>query len=486
MIATRFNWSEQLLAPLETSLLHSAIDDGDADWEFIDSGMIKFGSLTHASLDVAAIQSRTLNLLATRTKDFRLVVHLLRTLQHAGEPDEITLAAQLFSQFCRQFWSDCFPANKRIKLRLTQQVLQRFELAQSGFTREATPEQRDNVLGDFAGLAQFWRTEYPELSQILDSLSTGYRRIESREPDDIVSSVHSSLLTAEKTTPPVLTAVQNNPAALSPDEPVPVNDIDTGNDRSRKNALLAVADLLCRRAPENAVGYLLRRYAIWHTIQTVPATTSGGKTPLASVSPDRVTDYREKIVHATPALLTEIEQSLSLAPYWLDGHYLAAQAADRLGFHQAAQAIRQSAAEFTARIPALSSCLFSDMTPFISAETADWLAASSSPAGIPGASSDGQIPRDEITRCYTEDGLNAALQKIDDAINKAEQPRDRVYLQLLAASFIEQSGMSGLAQAHYQQLYYTVLHSSVEQWEPALLRQLAEKIPDSDFKRNIV
>lgn len=485
MIATRFNWSEQLLAPLETSLLHCAIDDGDADWEFIDSGMIRFGSLTHASLDVAAIQSRALNLLATRTKDFRLVVHLLRTLQHAGEPDEITLAVQLFSQFCRQFWNDCFPANKRIKLRLTQQVLQRFELAQPAFTREATAEQRDNVLGDFAGLAQFWRTEYPELSQTLDSLSSGYRRIQSSEPDDIVSSVHSSAA-AQIIIPPVITTAQNPAADLSQDDPVPVNDIETGNDRSRKNALLTVADVLCRRSPENAVGYLLRRYAIWHTIQTVPATTCGGKTPLASVSPDRVTDYREKIIHATPALLTEIEQSLSLAPYWLDGHYLAAQAADRLGFPQAAQAIRQSAAEFMTRIPALSSCLFSDMTPFISAETADWLAAASSPAGIPGASSDEQIPRDEITRCYAEDGLNAALQKIDDAINKAEQLRDRIYLQLLAASLIEQSGMTGLAQAHYQQLYYTVLHSSVEQWEPALLRQLAEKIPDSDFKRNIV
>ncbi|MBW5407219.1 type VI secretion system protein TssA [Morganella morganii] len=481
MIATRFNWSEQLLAPLDSGLVSSAVSDSNPDWEYIDSEMIKFGSLTHASLDPEDIQSRILTLLSATTKDFRLVVHLLRTLQHAGNAEEVTLGAQLFSLFCRQFWHSCYPENIRLKVRLTQQVLQRFELAQENFTRQATTAQRDDVLGDFAGLAQFWSEDHQVLSQKLDDLSRGYRRIENSAPDDITASAHPAADTA-KTGSSADPAPRDLPATETGSD-FPAADIDSGNDRTRKSALLNTADALCRRAPENAIGYQLRRYAVWHTIQSVPSADASGKTPLAAVSADRVTAYRKQLTQADPVLLADIEQSLSLAPYWLDGHYLAAQAAQQLGLDTVAQAIRRCASEFVARLPQLTTLSFSDKTPFADADTLAWLTSASatgvSTAGV-------QADTDEITRCYQENGLDAALQKIDDAINRAEQLRDRVCLQLLAASLFEQSGLTGLAQAQYQQLHDIVLRSTVTQWEPVLLRQLTGKLPESDFRRNNV
>lgn len=485
MIATRFNWSEQLLAPLDPGQISSAVSDSNPDWEYIDSEMVKFGSLTHASLDIEAIQSRILTLLSATTKDFRLVVHLLRTLQHAGNAEEVTLGAQLFSLFCRQFWHSCYPENIRLKVRLTQQVLQRFELAQDNFTRQATTAQRDDVPGDFAGLAQFWSEDHQALSQKLDDLSRGYRRIENSTPDDITASAHPAADTA-KTGPSADPAPRALPAAdTETDTDFPAADIDSGNDRTRKTALLNAADALCRRAPENAIGYQLRRYAIWHTIQSVPSADASGKTPLAAVSADRVTDYRKQLTQADPVLLADIEQSLSLAPYWLDGHYLAAQAAQQLGLDAVAQAIRRCASEFTARLPQLTTLSFSDKTPFADADTLAWLSTTDTAAT--GISTGGiQADTDEITRCCRENGLDAALQKIDDAINRAEQLRDRVCLQLLAASLFEQSGMTGLAQAQYQQLYDIVSRSTVTQWEPALLQQLTGKLPESDFRRNNV
>lgn len=482
MIATRFNWSEQLLAPLDPGQISSAVSDSNPDWEYIDSEMVKFGSLTHASLDIEAIQSRILALLSSATKDFRLVVHLLRTLQHAGNAEEVTLGAQLFSLFCRQFWHSCYPENIRLKVRLTQQVLQRFELVQDNFTRQATTAQRDDVPGNFAGLAQFWSEDHQVLSQKLDDLSRGYRRIENRTPDDITASAHPAAKTGLSADP----APRVQPATeAETDTGFPAADIDSGNDRTRKSALLNAADALCRRAPENAIGYQLRRYAVWHTIQSVPSADATGKTPLAAVSADRVTAYRKQLTQADPVLLADIEQSLSLAPYWLDGHYLAAQAAQQLGLDIVAQAIRRCASEFVARLPQLTTLSFSDKTPFADADTLTWL--STTDAAAAGISTGGvQADTDEITRCYRENGLDAALQKIDDAINRAEQLRDRVCLQLLAASLFEQSGMTGLAQAQYQQLYDIVSRSTVTQWEPALLQQLTGKLPESDFRRNNV
>lgn len=480
MIATRFNWSEQLLAPLEPEQVSSAVSDSNPDWEYIDSEMVKFGSLTHASLDTEAIQSRILTLLSTTTKDFRLVVHLLRTLQHAGNAGEVTLGAHLFALFCRQFWHNCYPENIRLKVRLTQQVLQRFELAQDNFIRQAATAQRDDVLGDFAALAQFWSDTHPALSQTLDELSRGYRRIENRVPEERESAVRP----AENTTgtaPSAAPVPQDTPAGTDTD--FPAEDIDSGNDRTRKSALLNAADALCRRAPENAIGYQLRRYAVWHTIQSVPPADATGKTPLAAVSADRVTAYRKQLTQADPVLLADIEQSLSLAPYWLDGHYLAAQAAQQLGLDAVAQAIRRCAAEFTARLPQLTTLSFADKTPYADAETLAWLStAESAPASAVTAAGE----HDEITRCYQENGLDAALQKIDDAMQRAEQLRDRVCLQFLAASLFEQSGMTGIALAQYQQLHDIVSRSTVTQWEPALLQQLTGKLPESDFRRNNV
>ncbi len=76
---TPYSWKEQLLAHLDEQLVCSAVNDSDPDWEYIDSEMIKFGSLSHSQLDVKEIQRRCLRLLETQTKDFRLIVHLLRT-----------------------------------------------------------------------------------------------------------------------------------------------------------------------------------------------------------------------------------------------------------------------------------------------------------------------------------------------------------------------------------------------------------------------
>lgn len=68
-------WREQLLVPLDEAKVSSQLDENSPDWEYIESEMIKFGSLSHSTLDIDDIQRRALQLFATQTKDFRLLVH---------------------------------------------------------------------------------------------------------------------------------------------------------------------------------------------------------------------------------------------------------------------------------------------------------------------------------------------------------------------------------------------------------------------------
>ncbi len=45
-------WLAHLLENLPEDKLSAALDDGNADWEFVDSEIVKLGSLAHSQLDI--------------------------------------------------------------------------------------------------------------------------------------------------------------------------------------------------------------------------------------------------------------------------------------------------------------------------------------------------------------------------------------------------------------------------------------------------
>ena len=71
--------------------------------------------------------------------------------------------------------------------------------------------------------------------------------------------------------------------------------LDPGDERTTRQSLLKVADMLTETGPDQPLGYQVRRYAIWQNITTVPPTRDGKRTDLAAVSADRVADYREAL-----------------------------------------------------------------------------------------------------------------------------------------------------------------------------------------------
>lgn len=89
-----------------------------------------------------------------------------------------------------------------------------------------------------------------------------------------------------------------------------------------------------------------------------------------------VADYQSRLASADMTLWQQVEKSVLLAPYWLDGHCLSAQTAQRLGYKQVADAIRDELTRFLERLPQLTGLLFNDRTPFISEQTKQWLSAS--------------------------------------------------------------------------------------------------------------
>lgn len=123
-------WISHLLENLPEEKLASALKDDNPNWEYIDGEIVKLGSLAHSQLDIPELQRRGLVILASESKDFRLLAHLLRTLQHAGDPH---LALRLLALYVgitgrwlrRRIWriKNALPA---VSLNALKQVLKVF------------------------------------------------------------------------------------------------------------------------------------------------------------------------------------------------------------------------------------------------------------------------------------------------------------------------------------------------------------------------
>ncbi|EAA3663041.1 type VI secretion system protein TssA [Salmonella enterica subsp. enterica serovar Stanleyville] len=458
-------WISHLLENLPEEKLACALKDDNPGWEYIDSEMLKLGSLAHSQLDIPEIQRRGLVILASESKDFRLLAHLLRTLQHAGDP---LLALRLLALYVEHYWTVAAPQNAAHKQRFATQVLKRFETGVESFAETARTAQRDSLLAELAKLAQRWQEQnIPALAQAVDDLSSQYRRAfrgVAPVPPAAGPSTHPAPVSATPSVPVSPSA----PAATT----APPVDIDSHDDKAWRDTLLKVAAILCERQPDSPQGYRLRRHALWQAITSVPQAESDGRTPLAAVPADMTADYQARLNNADLALWQQVEKSLLLAPYWLDGHYLSAQTAQRLGYTSAAEAIRDEVVRFLARLPQLATLLFNDRTPFISEQTKQWLATSSGSQTAPMVRTSEDT--EAVRQCFSEQGLEAALRYLETL--PEGDPRDRFHRQYLGAQLLEVAGMAQLAQQQYRMLFKAGLRMTLAEWEPSLLEQLENKL----------
>jgi type VI secretion system protein VasJ len=166
-------------------------------------------------------------------------------------------------------------------------------------------------------------------------------------------------------------------------------------------------------------------------------------------------------------------KSLLLAPYWLDGHYLSAQTAQRLGYHDAAEAIREEVIRFLTRLPRLATLLFNDHTPFISELTTQWLATVKDDRRTTVPAMQANEEYQTVRVRFTSQGLEAALQYLE-ALPEGS-PRDQFHRQYLGAQLMEEAGMEKLAQQQYRMLFLLGQQMKLSDWEPSLLEQLEHK-----------
>ena len=465
-------WKEQILSPIQ-----SEIDiDEDLEWLELDGDMVKLGSLEHQTLNISHLRHLAAQLLSTKSKDLRILAHFLRTLQHSGKVAELLIGLASFADYVEHYWETSPPAQKIRKERLTQQIFKRFENMASYFSQDSSRLEKDQAKQQFARLIEFWKDNVKlraELEQLLQRYTFTDKQIHQNDnvsdfSGDEQPNSGKKIITESEHSTSDLRNISSEKEVIKPIvEPV---SIDTSNDRAWKNTLLKVADYLIERDFSNPIGYQLRRFAIWSLI-TVAPLAENDRTQLAAVSQDRINDYKILIEKALSSdVWKEIEYSLTLAPYWIEGHYLSAKVAERMSYPQVAKAIKESVLSFIERLPELKQLKFNDGMPFISDECSSWLYDNNeiNQALV----SDIQL-NEQIEDYYKEQGILNTLKFIND--QSYTDLRSQIYAQLSSIELLEKEGLHNLAKQQYFTLEQAISPIMVKDWEPSLFTLLHDK-----------
>ncbi|CAM4123638.1 MULTISPECIES: type VI secretion system protein TssA [Lelliottia] len=459
----RHPWSPRLLAALSDELTGSAVSADDPLWEKTETELVKLGSLAHSEVNLDAVALDCLTLLETRTKDMRVLVQLVRCLQHPATTASWSAALILMNDWLSAWWMRAWPNSPAQKLRLMVQMVRRFEGAQARLCERATGSELEEVMVLIQTLARTWGALMPEqgglFDELVSTLQRAARHLQAQNP-----------VSAERLSSPASSTTAASPEPVIRNDRITLN-IDDADERAWQQTLLKVADRLTEHQPGEAVGYRLRRYAIWHTITSPPVVSRGNRTPLAAVSSDRVSEYESALACADITLWRQTETSLSLSPYWFDGHWLSAQMATVQGFAGVSNAIRDELLHVLHRLPALRTLTFSDDTPFLSSRCEQWLRT----AETERAEACGDV-NTAIGACREEQGLNAALALLEDNIRSQSEPREAFYAGLMLAELLDAEGMVNLAEMHYRQLWQQAQRLSLEQWEPGLVERLERAV----------
>ncbi|ELM3749375.1 MULTISPECIES: type VI secretion system protein TssA [Aeromonas] len=464
-------WCARLLTSLPDEQIRGAVLADEPRWDYVETELVKLGSLAHSQVDLNAVAEACLGLLESRTKDMRVLAQLLRCLQHPAKATPLGAAISLLEAWIQAYWLLAWPGNTSQKQRLMVQIVKRFEGALPRICESASAAELAQLLAQAEQLERVWLAQCPDKGELLDPLVMGLKRAQRQQvaqaQADAAGQSQSSGAAAAGS-PTAAGPSASGAMVLSGGGGSAGIDVDSSNDRAWRQTQLKVAELLIERQPEAAVGYRLRRHAVWAGITAVPMSGAGNKTPLAPMSADMVDEYRAAMNVPEQGLWQRIEQSLTLAPYWFEGHRLSAEVAQKLGFGAVAQAIAEELGAFLQRLPALRELAFSDGSPFLSPECSRWL----QPAKGGSAGSGEAGLAEEVAQRHGEQGVAAALALLDERMTQLKEPRDRFHALLVQAELLAQEGMEALARQHYQHLWQEASRLGLSHWEPGLVNRL--------------
>lgn len=435
----------------------------DSLFDFVEEQMMKVGSLTHADVQWLDTELSALTLIETKSKDLKILTHLLLCLQHPLELERFTLSLYVLADFICLYWNICYPipgeAGLPLRNKYLAKIMQRTETVANKLDAAVFEKDQKKELDTAIALLEETLSQNALPLEQLQRIKNKFVVIKTEEKD---SSCHK------------LQMVSTSQSSIKNIQ------LDKDSHRNNRQSLLKVADVVAEFDDGQALALRLRRFAIWCPIVLAPDSDASGETDLMPVAADRIAEYEDKLKRdANMVLFNRIEQSLLVSPYWFDGHFLSYQLAKKLNKEDWAEAIIEQARLFIDRLPSLLDKRFKGGMPFVSEQTRLWLKGTKSKQNFLATQDSWEHKRSNVLEIAKEKGLPEALIILNERFEEITEPRDQFYWKLLCADVMHSQSLFAMASLQYKTLLNQAKTTTLNDWEPSLISRLKHLI-DAD------
>ncbi|UZE95107.1 type VI secretion system protein TssA [Alkalimarinus alittae] len=403
------NWRNAVLSPIDKTCAVGVSVRLDERFDALQLEVSHDLALEGASTDWRKVLTLSHEILSSESKDLLVLVYSVRAVIDAYRYEGFAEALSTVNRYVELYWIDSFPALKRKRARMSalEWLAQQLEVWVESHPPD--PEEKgsvESVLVNIKALNQSlselggdWHldlfsatrniNEYlPNLPvQPIKSVVEDKPKTSTDQPQAEIVPINTNSKDVSHT---VIASSKPNVAAIAVQESANPQPSIT-DDRSYNQCIRETQSLLKRLGKyrlskdlADSSAYEINRFSVWLPVSELPLHQNG-LTPLRSIPADK-RHFFETLLQQRQyeILIIELENSLSNAPFWLDGHRMVVESLKALdmarvnntlagAYQNAIDVIATLTKSFVDRLSGIEHLTFSDGSPFADDETQAWL-----------------------------------------------------------------------------------------------------------------
>ncbi|NOZ51714.1 MAG: type VI secretion system protein TssA [Gammaproteobacteria bacterium] len=476
-------------------------------YEELESEIGKLESLSGETVNWAQVVIDSKVILKEQSKDLNIACFLVRGLYEKEGYSGLANGFALLQSMINTYWETLHPPVKRARARagainwLAGQLQAPVEKQKPGPSAakivktcfeimKQTEDKLDELMGDQA----------PNIIDFRKKIKSYVDEIEREEKTKAAEAARKANAEAKQqqqsasdttTAQPVSTeqAPANVPTAPAVgggnstfSSSVASDDDVSKSAKPCQDPLRQIAIYLRNKKLSDPLPYSLFRISTWIIVTQIPPATNG-ITQLREVPPDKVNAYKAMLEAGNfIALIPEVENSFSKAPFWLDAHRIVAAALEGLGagYEAARRSVIDETAMFLHRFPGVLDLQFSNGTPFADDLTRLWVESEVMSTGAEGSDGKGGQNATPWAISAKNAQVLAGKGKFDDGITLLQEGmkstgsrREQTFWELELARFCAKAGHYAVALSQLEHLDEQVVNLGLEEWESELSLEIA-------------
>lgn len=404
--------------------------------ETIDTELMKRGTLSAESIDWQCVRSNAEKVLL-QCPELSAVRAYILAEERGATTESFNNITGLLQRLFDHYWAEALPISPRRRKAWGSEMVALLERLTLGTVEQFGPldsEQTENLVT----LLKSFYSEGFDTAAVQSALSS------APKPDDAQDTEE----------------VENKDIVQT--------KLDAASRAKLRRDIRALSDRIVAYDPEAPISFSLRAYAAWLEHQNPPPSDANGKIAQHPMPSGIVQQMYEHLKTPNQTGLLKIENRLYDSPDWFEGHKIAFEMAQELGYSAVSEIIRNRVAERLKSLPDLLSLSYANDTPLISDEIRMWVADDYCSM---------QEPQDVETQPTT---LEESLFEIEQSSHRLGGSRAKALARLKLARVLLSNGFSGQARLLLDELSKLLAAPLPEDWEQDLRRDISLLITETE------